>query len=983
MRHAALALVIATACSANAHAQSFVNWENPHVHPLDLTPDGNILLAVNTPDNRLEVFDVSTGLPTLVASIPVGLDPVSVRAASNDRAWVVNHISDSVSVVDLAAGNVIATLATDDEPCDVVFAGAPRRAFVSCSQANTILVFDEADLSVAPIRLDIDAEDPRALAVSPDGARVYAAIFESGNGSTILGGGSTINNGFPPNVVSDPAGPYGGTNPPPNQGAVIFPAPNPNNPPPPPVGLIVKKDAAGNWFDDNAHDWTNLVSGSDADLSGRPVGWDLPDRDVAIIDVGTLNITYATRLMNICMALAVNPATGHLAVIGTDGINEVRFEPVVRGIFIRVLVALLDPDAPAAASVVDLNPHLTYAAPTIPQPGRNVSLGDPRGIVFNGTGTTAWVSGMGSNNVIVVDAAGARTGAPQTIAVGEGPTGLALREAAGRLYVLNKFDASISVVDTAARTEIARVPFYDPSPAAIRLGRKHLYDTHKTSGLGQASCASCHVDARIDRLAWDLGDPPGPVKVFNQNCGNGIDFGCQNWHPMKGPMLTQTLQDIIGKEPHHWRGDREGIEAFNGAFIGLLGDDVTLTPVEMQQFEDFLGTIHFPPNPFRNFDNTLPDALPLTGHFTTGRFSAAGLPLPDGDAINGLELYRTAGLDAGLQCVSCHTLPTGIGADYRLGPGFQFVPIPPGPNGERHHAVVSVDGSTNLAIKIPQLRNLYDRVGFELTQTANNAGFGFLHDGSVDSLARFVTEPLFSPESDQEVADLVAFLLAFAGSDLPMGDVNDALELPGPLGQDTHAAVGAQITYDESNRAAPAAIATLDDMIALADALAVGLVAKGVQAGLPRGYEYVGAGLMQTDRASETILASALRLAAAAGNEVTFTVVPYGSQRRIGIDRDFDGHYDRDELDACSDPADPASTPQPDGCPCGPPGDLDCDGRVNLTDFSTFSVCYTGGPGPFPPPDACAPEAYSRADTDGDGDVDLSDFATLAANFTG
>jgi len=41
-----------------AAAQSFVNYETPHVHPLDITPDGTRLLAVNTPDNRLEVFDI-------------------------------------------------------------------------------------------------------------------------------------------------------------------------------------------------------------------------------------------------------------------------------------------------------------------------------------------------------------------------------------------------------------------------------------------------------------------------------------------------------------------------------------------------------------------------------------------------------------------------------------------------------------------------------------------------------------------------------------------------------------------------------------------------------------------------------------------------------------------------------------------------------------------------------------------------------------
>ena len=84
--------------------------------PLDLTPDGTRLLAVNTADNRLEVFTVAGGLSSL-GSVPVGLDPVSVRARNDTEAWVVNHVSDSVSVVDLGAMNVVATLYPGDEPC--------------------------------------------------------------------------------------------------------------------------------------------------------------------------------------------------------------------------------------------------------------------------------------------------------------------------------------------------------------------------------------------------------------------------------------------------------------------------------------------------------------------------------------------------------------------------------------------------------------------------------------------------------------------------------------------------------------------------------------------------------------------------------------------------------------------------------------------------------------------------------------------------
>jgi DNA-binding beta-propeller fold protein YncE len=888
-----------------------------------MTPDGARLVAVNTPDNRIEVFDLLGSSVVRAFDVPVGLDPVSVRARSSSEVWVVNHVSDSISIVDLGSRNVLQTLKTDDEPADVVFTSSPARAFVSCSQANTVLVFDLTNLAAAPTRIPIVGEDPRALAVNAAGTKVYAAIFESGNGSTVLGGGTSnasSNLAFPPNIVSDPAGPHGGVNPPPNNGAAFNPPLNAAAGTPPKVSLIVKKNAAGHWMDDSAGDWTAFVSGNNAAMSGRRVGWDLADHDVAVIDASTLSVSYATRLMNICMALAVHPTSGEITVVGTDGANEVRFEPIVRGKFLHVELARVNPSGPATLAVVDLNQHLDYspsAPSTIAQSERDKSLGDPRGIAWSASGSRGYISGMGSNNVVVIDSAGNRAGIAPTIEVGEGPTGLAVDDARGRLYVLNKFEGAISVVSLSSEYEIGRVPFHDPSPSSIRIGRKHLYDTHKNSGLGQIACGSCHVDARFDRLGWDLGDPSGSLKsTAGQNLGAnvpGLNTGFQPFHPMKGPMTTQTLQDIIGKEPLHWRGDRAGLEEFNPAFMGLQGDDATLSATEMQQFEDFLATITYPPNPYRNFDNSLPTSLPLPGHYTTGRFGPAGQPLPNGNAVAGLAAYRPPTfLDGGnLACVTCHTLPTGMGTDYTLS-GIALIPIPVGANGEHHRMLVSVDGTTNISTKVPQLRNLYEKTGFNTTQLLNTAGFGVLHDGSVDSIERFVSEPVFQVTSDQMVANLTAFLLAFSGSELPQGTTTIVnLEPPGGTSQDTPASVGAQITLAAIPSANEAA--WISQVIGFANANKVGVVVKGRQGGLTRGYAWVPASsAFQSDRAAQTLTQGALQNAAAPGSELTFTVVPRGSETRIGIDRDLDGSFDRDELDAGTDPADAAS--HPGGC---------------------------------------------------------------------
>ncbi len=256
-------------------------------------------------------------------------------------------------------------------------------------------------------------------------------------------------------------------------------------------------------------------------------------------------------------------------------------------------------------------------------------------------------------------------------------------------------------------------------------------------------------------------------------------------------------------------------------------------------------------------------------------------------------------------CVSCHTLPTGLGTSHvfmgdsacpNAGSG-SYVPGTPGPNGEIFHTVVGLPfdyGDLPLTVKVVQLRDLYRKNGFVREIAKSRAGFGVFHNGS-ETLAGFMEQFQKFPNTLQDLSDLIAFLMSFSGSDLPVGNDEWLLEPPGPLSKDTHAAVGKQITFDTSNRQDVTAIGFLTSFQNFADNGKVGLIAKGRRNGENRGWVYVGAGQYQSDRTGETIGTVTLRTGAADGSEITFTVVPKGTETRLGIDRDLDGVLDGEE----------------------------------------------------------------------------------------
>jgi len=255
--------------------------------------------------------------------------------------------------------------------------------------------------------------------------------------------------------------------------------------------------------------------------------------------------------------MAVNLQTGVLYVSNTEARNEIRFEgpgihasdvkpsgvpPTVRGRLHEARITLIDGGAVLPRH---LNKHIPYGTSPMPADIKAKSLATPLGMAVSSDGTALYVAAFGSAKIGVFTTASLADdsfvpdASAQIPVAGGGPTGLILDESLNRLYVLTRFDNAVVSIDLASRTELQRLPLYNPEPQSIVEGRPFLYDATLTSSNGEASCSSCHIFGDMDNLAWDLGDPDGDVLP---NPNPFITGSRQPFHPMKGPMTTQSLR---------------------------------------------------------------------------------------------------------------------------------------------------------------------------------------------------------------------------------------------------------------------------------------------------------------------------------------------------------------------------------------------------------------------------------------------------------
>ena len=704
----------------------FVNLEEGPVRPLALGSDGNTLWALNIPDARAVVYDITNRFaPLVIDEVGVGLGPVSIvlRPAVESETremWVVCQSSNAVFVIDEASRRVKDTVRLKGEPTGLAFDAAGQFAYVTLAATNQIAkITASAPHGTNPIAAGFEfrsetrpgagqnahVEEPRSLLVQ--GNDLFALSFQSGNGS-IPGGFS--------------------------------------------VGTVPILDG---WQ-------TNAVGVA-------PVP---PDRDVLHFDLGSpgsLGTNALWRMGTLNLDLARGGPEGDLYVSTVDFVNATFSQPSGPSIEIRkgepeyrkkgfAIHAITHappgtgaPNPPPAR--IDLNtdvdPALSAAAPSF-------RCAVPNQMVM-AAGNRMYVACYETRNVAVVDLVNDTVIAVLQGGLGAGdsfgPRGLALADDA--LYVYARGDQKLEVYDVSGLTAgtvrapvvaAARAIGFDITPSRVKNGRRHFLNAANSAD-GASTCNTCHMDGHLDGIAWDLSD------------FTGLDDAVPR--VPKGTKVTMSLRGIEETPPFHWRGDRSDLLKFNPAFEGLLGGTKlteTSDPLDADQlaeFEAFVFSLSYPANPFLADDRTY------------GQTAKEGF---DCFANHGsVHTIKTdgAGATISVSCAECHSMAGGSGTLNQV-----------------NNPVVGL-----FADDATQLRGTFDKESDPMAFTSAIAGlatipatgWGFANTGFMDSLQQFVdlgafTFPLvgdsqkvrdFLFEFDTGIAPAAAFAYTVTATSAP------------------------------------------------------------------------------------------------------------------------------------------------------------------------------------------------------------------------
>jgi len=205
------------------------------------------------------------------------------------------------------------------------------------------------------------------------------------------------------------------------------------------------------------------------------------------------------------------------------------------------------------------------------------------------------------------------------ISVGHNPRGLVLSPDGKRLYVANRLDDAISVIDVASEKVTSIINLGGPKNIdALRRGERLFY-TADFAFQGQFGCSNCHIDATIDGLQWDL-EPDG--------------FG-------KDIVDNRSLENLAGTEPFKWNGGNPDMPTECGPRTEkFFFRSQSFTEQQLTDLVTFVYSLPYRPNRYRTADGGLTPAQERGKAIFERTRTKKGIPIAEGN-----------------QCSYCHSGP--------------------------------------------------------------------------------------------------------------------------------------------------------------------------------------------------------------------------------------------------------------------------------------------------------------------------------------
>ncbi|HRX85076.1 MAG TPA: beta-propeller fold lactonase family protein [Phycisphaerae bacterium] len=471
--------------------------------PVDLavSPDGRRLFVACTQSDSVVVVDRAAG--TVVREIPVGRRPAGIALSPDGQLLFVSaRLDDSLAIIDTDTLQVVNSIAVGDEPHGLRASADGRWLFVLNTGEDSISVIDCAThKEIRPLTAGCG---PWRGALLPDGSlavthvRPQPARFQQPHASEIAlvapdGRGVRKRITVPDanmlkGIAVVPAGPHAGT--------ILFTLARTKN-------LIPATRLAQGWV---------MTHGLGV-LRGGVVDQVLLDQPVdALADLNDL---------------AVSP-DGRYAAVTSGGTDRVAIVDVER------LIACIDGHTPTERR--DILPNL-------------LALSDE----------------------FVV----------KRIAVGANPRGCSFSPDGTQVFVANALDDSVSVIDTSSWQATKTIALGATSEVTeLRRGARLFHSADIAFGR-QFSCQSCHPDGHINGLTMDI-----------EADGVGLK-----------PVDNRTLRGIVDTGPFKWEGTNPSLARQCGARLAVFFTRrEPYTPQELQALVRYECTIERPPNRHRSAD---------------------------------------------------------------------------------------------------------------------------------------------------------------------------------------------------------------------------------------------------------------------------------------------------------------------------------------------------------------------------------------------